>query len=1131
MEGIGLLYLMISFGIWPALPLTGHLVFNSWIRESSITPLPKFAFFSLMTVAGITVWSIPMLMSAAMGIYRADYFGLAGWIITLFTLLQIVKKKESFSRISIHLSKWDLALFIGLSLAGYLYLAFPCEGIWFHHDYAFYANHGIFIAHHGRLDIPYPWPKDFDDLFLEGFNSISGLFPTQPAITAPFSHLFPVWMAQAFYAFDYHGLFRINAIFAILSLGIFYGLCRSVVPKSYGILAVLFFAFNPSQLWMARITLTEIFTQLFICSGLLLLLLAQKSEDRKLALWAGLFFGFSAMIRIDSFFLLPLIFLSPVVQNLADPASTKRLLPVWISFFKGALPVFAFSLANYALLSTPYFQTLSPRLSKIGFASLISLSLFLISTHKIWGKITQKLFRRRFLLTWVGICLILLTIYAYWVRPHIEPYSLYNNPASEVHGTRNYREDTLVNLSKYLSPLVVFIGILGWYIALWRAFQKEKDYYLLPFMICFAGVSALYLFNPLAAPYHFFEIRRFVPVVIPGFIFFAVLGMQYLLGKVPKKHSMVKFSIPAMVVIFLIIFTIKADKLIFTFSEYRGSYLQFKKLAEKLSGDSLILSNGSHWWITPLHMAFDRNVVHLNLINRPGIFALYSWVALQTGEQKPVYMLSDEPIHFPGLNFEKMDEVILKRVHTEHTHSPLPQKIVSDQEKIVLYKITGIDQSLHPTLTDVNRLILAIRERLIDQDLINQRVIATGLDGCYVQEFLHGIPVRWTNGNARLEVGLSQNRLPKAISVDIASTGGVKEKKIRLFVNGYELFNGQITDGGFSQIFSLAGVPLEGEERLTIELMSDIHVPSQVIKDSSDNRALGVLLKGIRLLDGIFDPINVSLGSERVIGVEESGYHGQEYLDNIPVRWTNGAAKLVVPLDETRLPKFVGADIGPTGMGAEKRVKILANGHRLFEGKLPKEGFTQILSLSRVPLGKQLTLELLSNTHIPKEVIKESTDVRTLGVLVKSIQLLDKNYLNLTLGGKRVFGVDESGFHGQEFHDGKPFRWTNGAAKLIIDFYDKKQPEALSVNIGSTGIEGEKRLRVLVNGHRLFNDRIPAGGWSRTFSLSGVPLGNQAIIELLSDTHVPKETVKGSQDTRTLGVSVKGILLLKSNQP
>jgi hypothetical protein len=130
------------------------------------------------------------------------------------------------------------------------------------------------------------------------------------------------------------------------------------------------------------------------------------------------------------------------------------------------------------------------------------------------------------------------------------------------------------------------------------------------------------------------------------------------------------------------------------------------------------------------------------------------------------------------------------------------------------------------------------------------------------------------------------------------------------------------------------------------------------------------------------------------------------------------------------------------------------------------------------------------------------------------------------LGCEPVDGVAESGFHFQEHNGSEPFRWTNGAAKLLVPIdaapsrmwvsVDAFRPKAISV-----------RLHVLVDGATVFDGSVPPGKWERTFYLRSQQFSEELLIELRSNVFVPKGVIHGgkSTDKRVLGVQVKGIML------
>src|SRR5581483_7881984 len=311
---VNLFRTLVACGLWLALPITGYWFYSRCCRISGVRLFPPVTAFALVMIGGIALWSIPLLAAAVMGVYRAEYIGLLGWVVTLWGMLHL-GKFPTISVLPFQLgSFWDWVLICGLLGAGSLYLGFPNENIFGENDIGVYANHAVYIARHGRLDIPYPFAPEFFSSFIPilprhpAFDwdfYLPGVFLTLPTMTVQFGRVFPLWLAHAFASFGPRGLFHFNAIVAVLSLAVFYGMCRSAVPKPYAVVGTLFLALNPSEVWLARVTLTEVFTQMFIWSGLLLLARSIQRASPALARGAGVCLGLSVLVRIDSLFLLP----------------------------------------------------------------------------------------------------------------------------------------------------------------------------------------------------------------------------------------------------------------------------------------------------------------------------------------------------------------------------------------------------------------------------------------------------------------------------------------------------------------------------------------------------------------------------------------------------------------------------------------------------------------------------------------------------------------------------------------------------------------------------------------------------------------------------------------------------------
>jgi hypothetical protein len=141
--------------------------------------------------------------------------------------------------------------------------------------------------------------------------------------------------------------------------------------------------------------------------------------------------------------------------------------------------------------------------------------------------------------------------------------------------------------------------------------------------------------------------------------------------------------------------------------------------------------------------------------------------------------------------------------------------------------------------------------------------------------------------------------------------------------------------------------------------------------------------------------VNVTVGEELVPEVEETGFHFQEYHRGQPFRWTNGSARLAIPIDRTKPPEAVLIRLAsnrPPAVGPA-RLKIVVSGRTLFENTIPYGPWERTFDLRGPDLGDQVTVDLLSDTFNPLGSTRgggQATggDPRDLGVQVMGVKLL-----------------------------------------------------------------------------------------------------------------------------------------------
>jgi hypothetical protein len=801
-------------GIWPALPSTGFWLFMRPQRCAGtglFTPLTSLA---LMTVAGLAVWSGLLLPAAIAGVYRPEWFGVAGWVVTLLTLARLPWQSAWLSLPGRKDFIWDGVLLAGLAFTAWLYLRYPNESIFCGADEGIYANHAIYIAHHGRLDVPYPGGDEVGPCFAKEFEkclALPGLYDTKPTITVQFGHLFPIWLAQAFATLGHHGLFRLNGALALLSLLVFCGLCRTVLPRPLAVAATLFLALNPSQMWLARITLTEIFAQLLIWSGFLLLLQAGRDANRFLARWAGVFLAVSALVRVDAFLLAPLLFLSHLGMRLVQAPAERGSRAVWLAFHQAALPLFTLAAGYYRFFSAPYFLDLKSELIGIGLFAAVSLVALLTPTAPMEA-IRPWLTSRAFLLLAGGV-LAGLIAYAYWVRP-----ALYG---------QSFVSWTLVNLGRYLSPPVIWAAAVGWWLVLAAVLRRRISPFWLVVLMVSAGFSFLYLWRPSVDPYHFWAVRRYVPVVIPGMVFFAAFAVSRALDRLPRAWAAVP---AAATLVYLAGFTIQADALIYRFAENEWFFGQLRAIARELPENDWVLAYGGYERMLPLFLAFDRKVIPIDprQIKEEAEPLIRSWIDARIARGQAVYLLS-ENCRFVGEHIRELHHDILTRYFCESTWNPLPRKILTELQEVHLYRITRMG-----TPADYLNIPLGY-----------ERVWGVDESGFHGLERARSRSFRRTNGAAKLRAALDPGRLPKALKVTL----GIEAlgMSLRVLVNGRELFQGPLPEGRWSRTFDVSGIPLDGTA--VIELLSTALVPGEAGEQSGDEAPRGVRVSEIRLME------------------------------------------------------------------------------------------------------------------------------------------------------------------------------------------------------------------------------------------------------------------------------------------
>jgi serine/threonine protein kinase len=142
--------------------------------------------------------------------------------------------------------------------------------------------------------------------------------------------------------------------------------------------------------------------------------------------------------------------------------------------------------------------------------------------------------------------------------------------------------------------------------------------------------------------------------------------------------------------------------------------------------------------------------------------------------------------------------------------------------------------------------------------------------------------------------------------------------------------------------------------------------------------------------------LDVTVGNEPFPDIEESGFSYQEFDKNDPFRWTNGKARLVIPLRKGDAPKALLVQLrtfrSPGTTNAPLRIAV--NDRDVMDGKIPLWKWENVFDLTGMQLGEKVVVDLLSDTFAPQGNHtgdgRISDDARKLGVQVWGIKLLSE---------------------------------------------------------------------------------------------------------------------------------------------
>lgn len=520
-------------------------------------------------------------------------------------LLAVVKKSgKSFVSAYIGTSHWIVGVILFAALC--LYVVFPTKYMLAGRDPGLYFLNGIHIAETGSMQY------DTDEYLNEHFEELKDVIHVgYPALFSPydfenmdgqpgdispqFMPMFPSLLAVGYDLKGIGGLIRVNGLISLLSILVIYYFVKHMFSWKAGALTAACLILNPAQLWGARITETEILSQLLFFFSMYLFEAAWRKKDRRIFALAGVFLGIGAMNRIDTYIYGVGLYFMMAYCILWKPSYKRDMFSgcLWYTITGAAAYIYGW------MFSTAYFimhhenHSLSLIVGLNVLCMVLVLIIYLLNRGNIWKQmpnVIRLIVRNQRNLGFACIATGVLFLFAYVVRPHLK--DSFNNRA-------------MVEFCWYTSVIMTVAAIYGIY----RAFEKfDEDYerYMVFVAIAVASMVA-YIARPSISPDHIWAGRRWVTVNIPEVLIFGSLGILQIRLKYKGTQTALRAVLAGSVLLFL-----AGQSRPFLFTRIMdGIDSQYENLASHMSDDNIYFVDSGEL-AAYLRFIYHKQVYRLN---------------------------------------------------------------------------------------------------------------------------------------------------------------------------------------------------------------------------------------------------------------------------------------------------------------------------------------------------------------------------------------------------------------------------------------------------------------------------------------------------------------------------------------
>ncbi|MBN1484253.1 MAG: hypothetical protein JXA37_05980, partial [Chloroflexia bacterium] len=453
--------------------------------------------------------------------------------------------------------------------------------------------------------------------------------------------------------------------------------------------------------WFAREPNAESLTLPLLFGGWTLLERALREPARRdLAAWAGLCLGLVALNKLEFLALPAILYVYFMLRSFVRPLRPNEKV-----FLLAYSVLTGHAAAHFMLISSPYLRTLRDSLNNSHFISfstalagglvLLLGVLLLVLLRRPLGRLLGRLLERPALSRdLVSALWLLLALYGAVLWPLLGPARVY----AYEQWWPNLNRWSFLRMAWYLSTPGLVLGILG----LWWWLRHRRGESFLPMVGLLFFQLGVYIHSTLADPFHFWMMRRYLPLIFPC-LTVGIAAALWRLRRAPLGPALRRGG-ALLLLGLLLLLSVRADATFAGRRDLPGVRSFLAELAEQVpDGAPLLIEPMGAALTAPLRYLYGRAAYALPqaefMESTPAIPWPRLWSLLREwppGSDTAYLLLKSPPMNLSGgTTVEEVGRFDLDSERLEQSYDHLPRQSVPIRVRALLYRVQQRTGSPH----------------------------------------------------------------------------------------------------------------------------------------------------------------------------------------------------------------------------------------------------------------------------------------------------------------------------------------------------------------------------------------------------------------------------------------------------